>query len=69
MKKIWERIVPIEKADRDFDISFWQAQKPEIRFRAAFDMLRDYYRIKGKKIDDNTFRLQRSVEHLKQAQS
>lgn len=67
MKKIWERIAPISKVDRSFDIEFWQAQSPTLRFRVSFDMLEDFYRMKGKKIDASTFRLQRSVENLKQA--
>mgnify|MGYP003394628362 CR=1 FL=1 len=67
MKKIWERIVPLAKADRSFDIRFWQAQKASIRFRATFDMLRDFYRLKGKKINDRTFRLQRTIENVKEA--
>jgi hypothetical protein len=69
MKKIWERIVPLEKADRKFDIEFWQAQSSSMRFKVAFDMLRDYYRLKGKKINAHTFRLQRTIENIKQAQS
>jgi hypothetical protein len=67
MKKIWERIVLLSKADRSFDIEFWQAQSASARFRVAFDMLKDYYRLKGKKINAHTFRLQRTAEHLKQA--
>lgn len=66
-KKIWERIVPISKADRSFDIAFWQAQGAKMRFRAAFDMLKDAHRMKGKKVNASTFRLQRSIETLKQA--
>ena len=65
MKKIWERIVPLSKAGRKFDIEFWQAQKSYVRFRVAFDMLRDFYRLKGKKINAHTFRLQRTIENLK----
>lgn len=65
MKKVWERIGPISKADRRFDIQFWQAQSASARFRATFDMLNDLYRLKGKKINAYTFRLQRSVEKLK----
>ena len=68
MKKIWERIVPLEKADRSFDIKFWQAQSASKRFMAAFDMLKYDYLLKGKKINAHAFRLQRTVEHLKQAQ-
>ena len=67
MKKIWERIGPISKAGRKFDIEFWQAQSSSMRFRIAFDMLRDYYRLKGKKINAHTFRLQRTIENIKQA--
>jgi len=68
MKKVWERIIPLAKADRRFDIEFWQARSASARFRAAFDMLKDYYRLKGKKINVHTFRLQRTVENIKQAQ-
>ncbi len=66
-KKIWEKITPVSKADRSFDIEFWQAQNASMRFRVTFDMLRDFYRLKGKKVNAHTFRLQRSIENLKQA--
>jgi hypothetical protein len=66
-RKIWERIVPLSKTTRDWDIQFWQAQKPEARFRAAWSLVVDFYRIRGRKIDANTFRLQRASEYLKQA--
>lgn len=65
MKKIWGKIGPISKAGRKFDIEFWQAQSASARFRATFDMLKDFYRLKGKKINVHTFRLQRTVEKLK----
>ncbi|MBM3248578.1 MAG: hypothetical protein FJZ10_04060 [Candidatus Omnitrophica bacterium] len=67
MKKIWERIVPLKKADRSFDIEFWQAQSASKRFNVAFGMLEDFYKMRGKKINANTFRLQRTVERLKRA--
>ncbi len=66
-KKIWERIVSFSQTGRSFDIEFWQAQSPSVRFRATWQMLGDFYRIKKKKINAHTFRLQRSVESLKQA--
>lgn len=66
-KKIWERIVPLSKADRSFDIRFWQSYSAKVRFRVAFDMLREFYKLRGRKINAHTFRLQRSVETLKQA--
>ena len=65
MKKILERIVPLEKADRSFDFEFWQAQSANKRFIAAFDMLKYDYLLKGKKINARTFRLQRTVERLR----
>lgn len=53
--------------DHSFDIAFWQAQSASKRFIAAFDMLKYSYLLKGKKINDHTFRLQRTVENIKQA--
>ncbi len=67
MRKIWERIVPLKKAGRRWDIRFWQAQGVNMRFGVAFDMLKELYRLKGKKINGHTFRLQRTIEHFKQA--
>jgi hypothetical protein len=67
MRKIWEKITTVSKAGREFDIEFWQAQSANTRFKAAFDMLKYFYEMKGKKINAGTFRLQRSVEALKQA--
>jgi len=67
MRKIWERLVPLSKADRSWDVRFWQAQGAGMRFRAAFDMLKESYLLRGGKINARTFRLQRTVENLKQA--
>jgi hypothetical protein len=66
-KKVWERMIPLSKADRRFDIEFWQAQSSTLRFRATFDMLQHPYKMKGKRVNADTFRLQRSIETLKQA--
>ena len=66
MKKIWERIIPLSKADRSWDIKFWQAQSPSLRFNVTWKMLEDYYKIRGKKLDESSLRLQRSIENLKQ---
>jgi hypothetical protein len=67
MRKIWERMVPLRQADRSWDVCFWQAQGARVRFRVAFDMLRDFYNVRGMKINGHTFRLQRTVENLKRA--
>jgi len=61
-KKIWERIIPLSQADRNFDIKFWQAQGARVRFRVAWNMVVDYYRMKG--LDMNELRLDESKERL-----
>lgn len=66
MKKIWERIVPLSRAGRSWDIKFWQSQSPTTRFIATWKMVEDFYRIRGKRINANSLRLQRSVENIKQ---
>lgn len=65
-KKIWERIVPIKQAHRAFDIIFWQSQSPAARFAAAWSLIETAYILKRIKIDARTFRLQRTIERLKQ---
>jgi hypothetical protein len=66
-KKIWERVIPLSKSDRKWDIDFWQAQSSKARFYATWSLVVDFYRLKGKKVDENTLRLRRSVENIKQA--
>ncbi|MCD6539341.1 MAG: hypothetical protein J7K37_01360 [Candidatus Omnitrophica bacterium] len=66
-KKIWARVVSLSEAgQRMWDIEFWQSQSSILRFRVAFDMLSDFYKLKRKRINAHTFRLQRSIENLKQ---
>jgi hypothetical protein len=55
-----ERMTKLEDLDRSFDIAFWQAQDSTARFAAAWELVVDYYRFKGK--DASELRLQRSVE-------
>ena len=50
----------LEDLDRSFDIEFWQAQPPQARFDATWDLVVHYAKIKG--IDVRQLRLQRSVE-------
>ncbi|MBI5555603.1 MAG: hypothetical protein HY920_07125 [Elusimicrobia bacterium] len=66
-KIIWERMIPLKKADESFDLIFWQEQSSDMRFRVTFDMLKDFYRLKKGKINAPSFRLQRSIENIKQA--
>lgn len=67
MKKkpfIAERIVKISQADDDWDIKFWQKAGVNARFSAAWEMLEEFYKIRGK--SGIKFRLQRSVENIQQ---
>lgn len=55
-----ERRGRLEATDRSFDLRFWQAQPPKVRFDAAWNLIVHYVRVKG--IDVRQLRLQRSVE-------
>jgi hypothetical protein len=48
---------------RSFDIRFWQSQGDRAIFEAAWEMLLDYFLIRGK--DVNKLRLQRTVESFR----
>lgn len=66
-KKVWERMVQLSKATKSWELDFWQAQKSEMRFRVTWGLVVDSYRLRGKKIDESAFRLQRTVENIKRA--
>ena len=51
-----------ERPDREFDIQFWQALSSEARANAVWEMVVDYWLMKGKTLDE--LRLQRSVENI-----
>jgi hypothetical protein len=53
---------PAEKAERDFDVEFWQKLGPEAIFDAAWDMVVTAERIKNQNAD---LRLRRDVVVLK----
>jgi hypothetical protein len=55
-----ERKGRLEELDRSFDLQFWQAQTPEARFAATWELIVHASRIKG--IDVRQLRLQRAVE-------
>lgn len=54
-----------EESDRSFDVAFWQAQKPEARFQAAWEMVCLGWEIKGRPM--NELRLQRTVGRIERA--
>ncbi len=49
-----------ERPDREFDIQFWQGLTSEARANAVWEMVVDYWQMKGKKPDE--LRLQRFAE-------
>ncbi|MFN0139964.1 MAG: hypothetical protein ACKVQW_07740 [Pyrinomonadaceae bacterium] len=51
-----------ERPDREFDIQFWQRLNSEARANAVWEMVVDYWTMKGKTNDE--LRLQRSVENI-----
>ncbi len=59
-----ERIVKISESNDDWNIKFWQKLGVTRRFSVAWEMLRDYEKIRGK--NAIKFRLQRSVENIQQ---
>ncbi len=61
MRTIEENYQRIKDDNRSFDIRFWQSQGHHAIFEAAWELIRDYYLIRGENADE--FRLQRTVEH------
>lgn len=59
---VMERFCKLEDCDRSFDRAFWQAQDATARFSAAWELVVNIYRIKGK--DVRQLELQRSIEHF-----
>jgi hypothetical protein len=63
MKKIEESYQRIIDDKRLFDIRFWQSQGDLAIFEAVWEMLNDYFLIRGKNADES--RLQRTVEDFR----
>jgi len=61
---IAERIVKLEEADRNWDIKFWKRAGVKARFSAAWQMLDEFYKMRGK--NGIKRRLQRSVQNIEQ---
>ena len=60
---VMERLVPLGKADRSFDLEFWRRVGSAKKFGAAWQMVLDYWKEQGKSEDQ--LRLRRDVERLK----
>ena len=65
MRVIKENYQRIKDDSRSFDIRFWQSQGDRAIFEAVWEMMQDYYLIRGK--DVNEFQLQRTVESFRKA--
>ena len=63
-KKIWARIVPLEKSNDDWDIKFWKRAGTLARFSATWQMINDFYKMRGK--NGIKRRLQRTVQNIEQ---
>ncbi len=58
--KFVERRGKIADLDRSFDLAFWQAQPPQARFMAAWELIVHASRVRG--IDVRELRLHRAIE-------
>ena len=63
---IMERRGRLEDLDRSFDIQYWQAQPPQARFQAAWELVLHVAKVQG--LDVHQLRLQRSVETFQRQQ-
>jgi len=55
----------IEEMDRSFDLAFWQAQDATARWKAGWELVEFYLKMKGR---SNELRLQRTVESFQRQQ-
>jgi hypothetical protein len=62
---VMERFANLSDADRSFDIEYWQRQGDAAIFRAAWELVELYHR--GKGVEPDELRLQRSVEHFQRS--
>ena len=65
MRTIEENYERIMDDRRLFDIRYWQSQGDRAIFEAVWEMLHDYFLVRGKNADE--FRLQRTVESFREA--
>ena len=61
-----ERKGKIDELDRSFDLRFWQAQPPQARFDATWELIVHYAKVK--RLDVRQLRLHRSVETFQRQQ-
>ncbi len=54
----WVEVSTLGEGDPDFDLKFWSSQTPEMKFKAAWEMVVFAHELNGG--DPNELRLQRS---------
>ncbi len=65
--EIMERIGKVSETGRSFDVQFWQRQGSNAIFAAAWEMVEEAYRWKGR--SESELEFQRTVESLKPLRS
>ena len=60
---VMERIGKVSESNRRFDVEFWQRQGSSAIFAAAWEMVVEAYRLKGKSESELAF--QRTVERIR----
>jgi len=64
---VMERIGKVSDSNRRFDVEFWQRQGSSAIFAAAWEMVVEAYRLKGKSESELAF--QRTVERIRSLRS
>ncbi len=59
---VMEWLVPLEQCDRSFDIAYWQRQGDAAIFKAAWELVVNYW--SGRGVSPDELRLDRSVESI-----
>ncbi len=60
--EIWEHKTSSYKEAKKFDVEFWKKAGVQARFEAAWQMIGDFYKIRGKNVPK--LRLRRSVQNI-----
>lgn len=61
-KQIWERKSFSHQETKEFDIQFWKKAGAQARFVAAWQMISDFFKMRGQRAPK--LRLRRSVQNI-----
>ena len=65
--QIWEHKTSSRQAAKKFDVVFWRKAGPQARFAAAWQMIGDFFKMRGKHAPK--LRLRRSVQNIEWLQN